>query len=189
MENQKLNIKALGTKFQSKHEMYRFLTTEADKHLPPQKECSIYFIRDIISGEKKVSFKAIIKYLKALYNDEVKVKIVPQFESLRVKDLYWFLENKWTNGIEYLPDEYEKKSLNRQWLWNLCKIVSLMFKGNTLNQEEFENLISLAVKERQDKFVEKHNMEIETDPRIVKAFENSKSLTSRYIAYLILFSY
>ena len=49
--------------------------------------------------------------------------------------------------------------------------------------------MSLAVKERQDKFVKKHNMEIETDPRIVKAFENSKSLTSRYIAYLILFSY
>ena len=38
MENNVLNVKALGSKFQSKHEMYRFLTTEVDMHLPPQKE-------------------------------------------------------------------------------------------------------------------------------------------------------
>ena len=56
MENNVLNVKALGSKFQSKHEMYRFLATEVDMHLPPQKEWSIYFVRDIISGSKKVSF-------------------------------------------------------------------------------------------------------------------------------------
>ena len=60
MENLKLYIKALGTKLQSKHEMKKFLTTETYIHLLLQKECSIYFIRDVISGEKKVSFKAII---------------------------------------------------------------------------------------------------------------------------------
>ena len=54
MENNKLNIIALGTKFQSKNEMYRFLITEVDMHLPPQKECSIYFVRDILSETKKV---------------------------------------------------------------------------------------------------------------------------------------
>ena len=55
MELKKINVNALGTKFQSKNEMYRFLTTEVDMHLPPQKECSIYFVRDIVSGTKKVN--------------------------------------------------------------------------------------------------------------------------------------
>ena len=55
MDSKKLNILALGTKFQSKNEMYRFLTTEVDMHLPPQKECSIYFVRDILDRTKNVS--------------------------------------------------------------------------------------------------------------------------------------
>ena len=54
MENKMLNILALGTKFQSKNEMFRFLTTEVNMHLPPQKECSIYFVRDILAGTKRV---------------------------------------------------------------------------------------------------------------------------------------
>ena len=51
--------------------------------------------------------------------------------------------------------------------------------GNTFNQKEFEVLISSAVKERQDKYVMKHNMEIEADPRIIKAFENSNFVSSK----------
>ena len=54
MENTKLNIRDLGSKFRSKNEIYRFLTSEADMHLPPQKEWSIYFVRDILSGIKRV---------------------------------------------------------------------------------------------------------------------------------------
>ena len=92
--------------------------------------------------------------------------------------MYWFLENKWDNALLYLPDEYEKKSLNRQWLWNLCKFFDLICKGNSLCQSEFEDFISNAVKERQDKFIEKHQYEIKTDPRIVKAFERSTCLSS-----------
>ena len=113
-----------------------------------------------------------------MYNDEVKVKIVPHIERLRIKDLYWFLENKWDNSLRYLPDDYEKKSISRQWLWNLCNKVSNYILGNTFSQKEFELFISTAVKERQDKFVRKHDMEIETDPRIVKAFENSNFVSS-----------
>ena len=38
MENRKLNVNALAAKFQSKNEVYRFLTIEVDMHLPPQIE-------------------------------------------------------------------------------------------------------------------------------------------------------
>ena len=51
--------------------------------------------------------------------------------------------------------------------------------GNTFNQNEFEVLISSVVKELQDKYVMKHNIEIEINPRIIKAFENSSFVSSK----------
>ena len=49
-----INLAQLGNKAKSKNEMYRILTVEAKIYLPPLKECSIYFIRDIFLGKKKV---------------------------------------------------------------------------------------------------------------------------------------
>ena len=53
MEEIKINLNVLGIKARTKNELYRLLTTEANMYLPPQKETSIYFVRDIIHGEKK----------------------------------------------------------------------------------------------------------------------------------------
>ena len=80
-----------------------------------------------------------------------------------------------------MPDDYEKKSINRQWLCNLCINCFVIFLGNTFNKEGFEELISAAIKERQDKYIEKNSMIIETDPRIVSAFENSNFVSSKWI--------
>ena len=62
METKKLNINMLGLKARTKNEIYRLLTTEANLYLPPQRETSIYFVRDIIHGRKKVyiSFKELM---------------------------------------------------------------------------------------------------------------------------------
>ena len=54
MENAKLNIRDLGSKFRSINKIYRFLTSETHMHLPPQKEWLLYFIHDILSGIKRV---------------------------------------------------------------------------------------------------------------------------------------
>ena len=48
------NINQIEAKARSKHEIYKILTVEIKIYLPPQKECSIYFIRDIFQGKKKV---------------------------------------------------------------------------------------------------------------------------------------
>ena len=57
MEERKdiLKVTDLSIKAKSKIELYRILTTEGDVILPPSKEWSIDFIRDIISGKKLVS--------------------------------------------------------------------------------------------------------------------------------------
>ena len=52
MEGSFINLNSLGVKAKTKNELYRLLTTEANMYLPPQKETSIYFIRDIIHKKK-----------------------------------------------------------------------------------------------------------------------------------------
>ena len=54
MEPSQINLNNLGIKAQTENELYRFLTSEADLYLPPQKETSIYFVRDILKNRKKV---------------------------------------------------------------------------------------------------------------------------------------
>ena len=82
-----------------------------------------------------------------MFNNEVKV--VPHIGNLRNKDFIWFLEEKWENSLVYLPEDYKKRSINRQWLWNLCINNYLrQYLGNTLNSEDFEEMISEAIKER-----------------------------------------
>ena len=46
----------LGMKARTKSEMYRLLTVDADLYLPPQREASIYFIREIIMGRKRYCY-------------------------------------------------------------------------------------------------------------------------------------
>ena len=54
MNRDSIDIRYLSTKAQSKHEIYRLITVEANLYLPPEKEWSIYFIRDILQLKKRV---------------------------------------------------------------------------------------------------------------------------------------
>ena len=58
MEGSRINLNLLGVKARTKNELYRLLTTEVNMYLP-QKETSIYFVRDIIHGRKRVSFEIL----------------------------------------------------------------------------------------------------------------------------------
>ena len=53
MKQSNVNLNQLAIKARSKNEMYRILTKEANLYLPPQKETSIYFVREIIREERK----------------------------------------------------------------------------------------------------------------------------------------
>ena len=49
-----VNLNILGTKAQTKVEMYRLLTVDCGLYLLPQREASIYFIKDITEQRKRV---------------------------------------------------------------------------------------------------------------------------------------
>ena len=67
MEKSDINLNLLGIKAQTKNELYRLLTVEAKLYLPPQKETSIYFIRGIVNGRKRVIYFLICHILGILY--------------------------------------------------------------------------------------------------------------------------
>ena len=54
MEKKSINLLNVGTKAQSKSEMYRALTVEGGFYLPPLKETTMEFISDVAIGDKKV---------------------------------------------------------------------------------------------------------------------------------------
>ena len=55
-----VNVKEVEAKFRSKHEMYKFLTEECGIYMPEKHSVNVYFIKEILGGKKKVSFRLMI---------------------------------------------------------------------------------------------------------------------------------
>ena len=54
MERSELTVAEVGARAKSKAEIYRPLTVEGGVYLPPAKDTNFQFLRDIITGFKKV---------------------------------------------------------------------------------------------------------------------------------------
>ena len=52
-EKKKVSVQEIAAKFESKHEIYHFLTTELSMYLPKYKQTSIYWMREIVAGKRK----------------------------------------------------------------------------------------------------------------------------------------
>ena len=48
-----VSAKQFAAKYNSKYEIYRFLTVDCHYYLSPYNTVSIYFLKDLISGSKK----------------------------------------------------------------------------------------------------------------------------------------
>jgi len=59
-QNQFIAASLFGAKFRSKGEVLRFLVQENNAYLPSHYVITLYFMRDLISGKKKVIFFIII---------------------------------------------------------------------------------------------------------------------------------
>jgi hypothetical protein len=62
-ERVNVNLLELGSKAQSKYEIYKILTVEGNLYLPPYKECSIQFITDILHERKRVRTSLLACFL------------------------------------------------------------------------------------------------------------------------------
>ena len=58
-----MDVKNFAAKFSTKGEVYRFLTVEAGVYLPHYPTVSIWHMKDLASGTKKVSFCHFTKHV------------------------------------------------------------------------------------------------------------------------------
>ena len=65
MEPQFVNVSTFAAKYRSKREVYTFLTIDGDAYLPPFENVTVYFLKDVVSGQKKckciVADQAVVK--------------------------------------------------------------------------------------------------------------------------------
>ena len=52
--NQKISAQAFASKFQSKAEIYRFMTTEVKAYLDSYERTTVFHLKDLASGKKQV---------------------------------------------------------------------------------------------------------------------------------------
>ena len=74
-----INAASFGAKYASKREAYRFLTSEAHIYLPAYETVTIFHMRDIVAGRRRM-----------IKQEDVKVTSVPFFDGLSIeKMLEW----------------------------------------------------------------------------------------------------
>ena len=74
-----INAASFGAKYASKREIYRFLTSEAHIYLPTYETVTIFHMRDIVAGRRRM-----------IKQEDVKVTSVPFFDGLSIeKMLEW----------------------------------------------------------------------------------------------------
>jgi hypothetical protein len=91
----------------SKEDLYYILSVEGQFHLPPYDECTMEFLREALSGRKKV-----------LTNRELCSVTVPRLKEFNAANL----QKAAMTDAElkpYLPDTKDSKVINRKFLFNV----------------------------------------------------------------------
>lgn len=92
-----------------------------------------------------------------------------------------FLINNVDEGESYLPEDYQEKPLCRQWLINLCTEFSKHFIGNSLNQDEFNEYVTSAIKSREEQIIAENKIEVSLGNRVYDALKSSNLVSSKLI--------
>ena len=71
---QKVSAAAFGSKYASKREVYRFLSSEVNAYLPQYDSVTVWHMRDLVANRRRRIKCADIKHIN-----------VPQFEGLGIK--------------------------------------------------------------------------------------------------------
>lgn len=148
----KVNITAaeFAAKFQSKREVYRFLSSEAAIYLSSIETLSIYHLRDLVANKRK-----------RIRCKEVKFISIPQFAGLSIKDLLAYAEG-YEEVMRALPiTKNELDKLPRQYIANIIY---------TIVGKPFYDWVEARVNLRNQNIKEENLMNIEMDDEIAKIF-------------------
>ena len=121
---------AFAAKFQSKREVFRFLTHDLGAYLSTYETMTIFHMRDLVSGDRK-RIKAI----------DVKTITVPHFERLKIETMLEF-GGQYRDVVEALPEiRRDVDKLPRAYIANVIY---------TLVGEPFRDWVEDRVNERHE---------------------------------------
>ena len=152
----KITAAEFGAKFNSKREVFRFLSAECHVYLPSYESVTIWHLKDI-AAKKKHAIKC----------EEVKVLHVPQFDGLSIEDMLNWGRTK-PDVMRSLPPESEIEKLPRQYIINVIY---------TLVGEPFSKWVDGRVNARNEKILNEQDLLIEMDPELAGIFRQSTSMS------------
>ena len=160
----RISSKEFGAKYRSKREIYNFLACDVGVFLPPYDNVTIYFLKDLMAGRKKMISTKMVKTIH-----------IPQYEGLGVKEILRFLDDNHPNIFIYLPErEIELPKTPKQWIGN---VISSMLG------DRFNSWVQQQVNLRHDKVADKKDLMIQMDPDIAKVFLESKAVSSTFSSF------
>jgi hypothetical protein len=95
---------------------------------------------------------------------------VPQYETLKVKHIYQFL-NRYPDCYQYYPDAREIEKVPKQWLVNVAAAVV---------GQPFEDWVDQMVIERNEKVAVEKDVMIDVDPAIAQCIRESNDVSRKY---------
>ena len=95
---------------------------------------------------------------------------VPQYETLKVKEIYKFL-NQHPQCFGYYPEAREIDKVPKQWLVNIAAAVV---------GRPFEDWVDQKVNERNEKVAVEKDVMIDVDPLIAQCISESNAVSRKY---------
>jgi hypothetical protein len=100
----------------------------------------------------------------------VSVSAVPQIEDLTVKDILGLCQGN-QRVLKHIPDERYWVHIDRKWL---CDVIF------SLDRNNFQTFINLALKKRKDKLEQSRDLLVDMRPEFALAFNNCLNFSSKY---------
>ena len=105
---------------------------------------------------------------------------VPQYESLTLDKIIGFLKDNHEDVLDYLPPANEIHKISKEWI---CNIITTRL-GTT-----FTDWLKERIDERNERVVERGEMNIELDPDVAAAFRASTAVSCKCNIFLCHRSY
>ena len=155
----KIDANAFGSKYQSKREVYRFLTHDCGAYLPSYETVTIFHMRDIVAGKRTRLEEAKVKHIN-----------IPHFDGLKVERFYEYAADKPEVMRAFPLLERERMKLPRGYIANVIY---------TIVGQDFKDQVDARVNQRHEERRHEEDM-ILMDPEIAKIFNSSHSTSGKY---------
>ena len=168
MEPQFVNVAAFSSKFRTKREIFTFLAVDGEAYLPPFETVTVYFLKDIIQGQKKCKYPYFVLTIAVVSTHAVRHLPVPQYPNLSMEKILDYLAQYEAMHLHMPSERHEIVKLPRAWVINV---------GASVVGQPFVDWCGERIKTRNTEMARDRNLLIKMDPRLAAAFERSTAVS------------